>query len=318
MTRRRPTWPELPDGVRRLVEARLGRPVVAWASHDSGYSPGPALTLTAADGERLFVEAADGAVNPDALRFHRREAVIAGSLPAAVPTPRLRWVEEAVLPGEDGQGDVPWVVLAFDVVDGRHPRVPWVRADVDAVARVFTRLAGVTAPAGLPALADRTGFDGWRELAGGTRDAAGLATYDPWVTANLERLAVLEAGWPAAVAGETLLHHDVRGDNVLLTRDGEAVLVDWPHAARGAAFCDLLGWLPALRLEGGPAPEDVLADHPLARAADPDAVTAFGVALAGYFVASSLEPPPPGIPHLRAFQRAQGQVCVAWLAGRLR
>lgn len=46
-------------------------------------------------------------------------------------------------------------------------------------------------------------------------------------------------------------------------------------------------------------------------------MTTFLVALTGYFVRSSLQPPPPGIPHVRPFQRAQGEVCVAWLRTRL-
>jgi hypothetical protein len=53
------------------------------------------------------------------------------------------------------------------------------------------------------------------------------------------------------------------------------------------------------------------------RSADPEAVTTYAVALAGYFVHVSLLPELPGIPHLRAFQRAQGEVCLDWLRVRL-
>lgn len=110
---------------------------------------------------------------------------------------------------------------------------------------------------------------------------------------------------------------DLRGDNLLITADGTAVVVDWPHAVRGAAFCDLVGWLPSLALEGGPAPAEMLAAHPVGRAADPEAVTTFLTAVTGYFVHASLQPPPPGIPHVRAFQRAQAEVCLPWLRERL-
>jgi cysteine desulfurase/selenocysteine lyase len=59
--------------------------------------------------------------------------------------------------------------------------------------------------------------------------------------------------------------------------------------------------------------ERVAPDSAPARAA----VTAYLAALTGYFVHESLQPPPPGIPHVRAFQRAQGEVCIAWLRERL-
>ncbi|ROR93215.1 phosphotransferase family enzyme [Salana multivorans] len=309
MSRRRPTWPDLPGELRRAVEGRLGAVVATWESHDAGYSPGPALTLTTAEGDRVFVKAADTR-NPDSVRFHRREAEVAAALSDDVPTPRLRWSLEVV----DADG-LEWVALAFDAVAGRNPRVPWRPEELAAVGRLVTRVAEAPAPALLVDYADGV-YDGWGSLA--AAPDPGLASYDPWATANLEALAAIEATAPDAVRGDRLVHNDLRGDNVLVPDDGSpALVVDWPHARRGAAFCDLVGWLPALRLEGGPEPEEMLAAHPVGRAADPDAVTAFVVAIAGYFVHSSLQPPPPGIPHVRAFQRAQGEVCLDWLRVRL-
>ncbi|PTU55391.1 hypothetical protein DBB34_14655 [Sphaerisporangium cinnabarinum] len=108
----------------------------------------------------------------------------------------------------------------------------------------------------------------------------------------------------------------LRGDNTVLVDRG-AVAVDWPCAARGAALCDVVGMLPAVQVEGGPPPEEVLRRHPLPRDVEPDAVTSYLVALTGYFLTSSLDPAPPGIPHLRAFQRAQAEVGVAWLRHRV-
>ncbi len=301
MSRQRPTWPELADPLRELIEARTGE-VSAWTSHDGGYSPGPALTLTTSTG-RVFVKAADAAEHPFSADLHRREARATALLPPTVPAPSLRW-----------SVDSDWVVLGFDAVDGRSPAVPWSDEEVRAVAEVVETIASIPAPAGLPSFSDHGGFDGWRSLAGS--GATGLATYDPWALANLDRLAAIEPGWTEAVAGDVLVHQDLRGDNVLLTERG-AVVVDWPYASRGAAFCDLVGWLPSLKLEGGPDPEEMVASTRVGQEADPEALTAFVVALAGFFVSGSLEPPPPGVPHVRAFQRAQGEVCLDWLKLRL-
>jgi RIO-like serine/threonine protein kinase len=41
----------------------------------------------------------------------------------------------------------------------------------------------------------------------------------------------VEATWAGHAAGTTLLHADIRADNVLLTGGG-VVVVDWPHAWR--------------------------------------------------------------------------------------
>jgi hypothetical protein len=50
---------------------------------------------------------------------------------------------------------------------------------------------------------------------------------------------------------------------------------------------------------------------------DPDAINRVLVGLAGYFTFQGLQIDPPGLPTVRAFQRAQGEVARAWLADRL-
>jgi aminoglycoside phosphotransferase (APT) family kinase protein len=117
-----------------------------------------------------------------------------------------------------------------------------------------------------------------------------------------------------------LLHLDVRADNLLLVGSGadlRAVLVDWPWAAVGPAWVDLVTFLINVSLLGGPAPEEVLRSRRLTADVDPDAVTALLVGVAGYFVEAGGQPDPPGLPSLRAFQRAQGDVTLDWLARRL-
>ncbi|MFI5631759.1 hypothetical protein ACIA8E_20775 [Streptomyces sp. NPDC051664] len=47
----------------------------------------------------------------------------------------------------------------------------------------------------------------------------------------------------------------------------------------------------------------------------PDSVRS--AALAGYFLAHSLMPDPPGLPTVRAFQGAQAAAALEWLRGRL-
>jgi hypothetical protein len=69
--------------------------------------------------------------------------------------------------------------------------------------------------------------------------------------------------------------------------------------------------LPSVELEGGGEPDAVLAriglDIPH------EQLVPLVVAIAGYFVNMSRLPDPPGLPTVRAFQRAQGAVTNAWL-----
>jgi len=152
-------------------------------------------------------------------------------------------------------------------------------------------------------------FTGWRS----TRPSARL---DPWAAENLPRLAALEADGALACAGNTLVHGDLRADNILFTEDG-VVFVDWPGACVAAEWFDLIAFLPSLAMQGGPDPEKVIATHPATRDVDADLLTPVIAGAAGYLVCGALKPPVPGLPTLREFQRLQGEVALDWLRARL-
>jgi Ser/Thr protein kinase RdoA (MazF antagonist) len=228
----------------------------------------------------------------------RREAVVAGALPAGAPAPALLHVYD------DGE----WVALAFAEVDGRLPHTPW---DADELDRVFTavRALGALVPRGpLSTVAQQYGemFTGWRTLARDSPDHVD----DPWCRARLDDLATTEAGWEDATRGDGLIHGDVRSDNVLLTND-RVVFVDWTSTCTGAPWFEIVALLPSIELERGGEPEAVLAR--LGLDIPRDALLPLVVAIAGYFAERGRLPDPPGLPTVRAFQRAQGVVTNAWL-----
>jgi Ser/Thr protein kinase RdoA (MazF antagonist) len=138
---------------------------------------------------------------------------------------------------------------------------------------------------------------------------------DDWSLRHLDKLVALDETASHAGAGETLLHFDIRADNLLLTPE-RVWFVDWPHACVGAAWVDLVGFAPSVTMQGGPTPELLLRRHPGYRDTDPDAITSVVAAIAGYFTHRALQPAPPGLPTVRAFQAAQGVVARRWLAER--
>lgn len=295
----RPPWESLPCDVVARVADVLGSPVVAASSESGGFSPGVAARVRCADGRRAFVKAASADVNARTVAMHRREAVVNAALPDDVGAPALLGVVD----------EEPWVALVLEEVDGRLPALPWRPDELDAALALLDRLALVPAPAVLGQAADED-LSGWRQLASAGQPLT------PFEDRHLAALVALEAQWPSASAGTGLLHLDVRADNLLLRPSGEAVLVDWPAAAAGAAVCDLVFATPSISLDGGPAPEAMLTRSAVARAADPDAVTVLVATVAGLLQHRRRQPPPPGLPTVRAFQAAQGDVALAWLAER--
>jgi aminoglycoside phosphotransferase (APT) family kinase protein len=315
-------WHGMPGPVRAAVADICGAPVVAASTQPGGFSPGVAARVQCANGSRWFVKAVSSEANPDSPRMHRREGKMLAALDPLIaagrlPVPRLRGVAESGT----------WVALVLADVDGAAPALPWQPSQLSQVVAAIDRLASTLtpAPAQAPTFAQRhaRNFRGWRELAAATAasgdrtpgdlEVGDLAGLDPWSRAHARELAALEATWEAHAAGGTLLHSDLRADNILLGPDG-VVVVDWPHACVGAPFVDLVLFAPSVAMQGGPQLPELLARSRHGARVPRDSLTAVLCALAGYFTRQALLPAPPGLPTLRAFQAAQGDVARRWLA----
>lgn len=304
-------WPEVPWRVRAAVEDWLGSLVVSAESQSAGFSPGVAARLRTEDGRRVFLKAASPTPNPLTPEAHRREARITAVLPEEAPVPRLLWSHD--------EGEGGWVVLVFEDVEGRNPAVPWRADELDETLAALSALSELLTPAPLPTDAVAGAAGDWGVVAGrhwlGVREER-PDDLDAWSRRCLDRLVALEAEAPSAVEGDTLLHLDLRADNLLLTPEGRILVVDWPHARVGAPWLDPVFFAPSVAMQGGPSPEELLARHPHGRRADPEAVTAVVAAIAGFFIGEGLKSAPPGLPTLRAFQLAQGEEALRWVSLR--
>jgi hypothetical protein len=197
------------------------------------------------------------------------------------------------------EADPPILVLE-DLTDARWPP-PW---DDDAIAAVVAALDAVhsTAPPDwLPEIEDERAWltGGWAEI---ERDPAPFLSLGDWSADWLRvHLAPLrEAAENAPLAGDSLVHLDVRSDNLCIADRG-AVIFDWNLAHRGNPDLDLACWAPSLRLEGGPPPHEILTGSP-----------ELAAALAGFFASRAGLPPPQTAPQVRSFQLAQAQVAIPW------
>jgi len=291
-------WADVPAYVRAALERALGSAVVEAVNQRGGYGPSLAARCGLADGRRAFIKAVSPAQNPDSPGMMRREGRIAAALPADAPAPALLHVYD----------DGDWIALAFEEVAGRLPHTPWEVDELDRVLDATLALGDLMPLGALHSVATQYGamFTGWRTLAAEARDAP----MDDWCRARLDDLAQAEARWEDATRGDGLIHGDVRSDNVLLT--GERVIfVDWTSTCTGAPWFEVVAMLPSIELEGGGEPEAVLAriglDIPHQQ------LVPLVAAIAGYFAERGRLPDPPGLPTVRAFQRAQGAVTNAWL-----
>jgi hypothetical protein len=299
-TARRVEWPHLPPTVRRAVESELGSPVDTADSRTSGYTPGFASVLTCADGSRHFVKAASTKAQRMFAQAYREETRKLELLPAEAPAARLRWTLDV----DD------WFVLGLEHVESRQPRRPWGRSDLDASLDALEVVADLLTPVppdlDLDDVEDEfASFPGcWDHLRDSRPDLA-----------HLEEAAGLAARYREVMGGDTVVHTDVRDDNILIRPDGTALFCDWNFPCAGAAWLDTLMLLVGPRGDGLDV-EEVLSTRRLTRDVPAESVDVALALLTGYFLRQGEEPVPPTSPHLRDHQRWQGEVCWDWLAQR--
>lgn len=304
-TARRLQWSFLPPLLRREIERCCGGTVVDAVSCDAGFTPGMASVLTLDDGSRHFVKAASVKAQRVFADAYRQEAAVLRTLPEEVAAPRLHWtlgtgVDDAA-PGWDD-----WIVLGIEFVEGAHPARPWRAGDLDAVLARLDRTADLLTPApgDLPTAAEE--FAGWPAL---------------WQRTPLADLpfaaefAALAARYTEFVGGSTLVHTDLRDDNVLLHPTRGPLLCDWNWPVVGADWIDTVLMLIGPRGDGLDV-ETILATHPRTAGLHPDAVDSWLALACGYFLHSAAQPAPSTSPWVRVAQRWQGEVCREWVCER--
>ena len=270
------------------------------ASQTSGFTPGFASVLTCEDGTRHFVKAASAKAQRQFADAYREEARKLAVLPAQAPAPRLLWISDA----DD------WVVLGLEYVEAGPPRRPWRRADLDAALDMLESVADLLTPppADLPLDSfadDFAAFPGYWEQ---------VRLLRPDLP-HLDEAAALAARFAEVAGGSTLVHTDVRDDNILIRPDGTALLCDWNFPCAGAAWLDTLFLMIGPRGDGLDV-EALLAERRLTRDVPAETVDIMLALLVGYFFRQCEEPVPPTSPHLRDAQRWQGEVCWEWLRER--
>ncbi|MGW8482662.1 phosphotransferase [Microbacterium sp. NPDC055903] len=271
---------------------------------DGGFSTGVASQVGFADGTRLFVKAIPTSTE-GTYELYTREATILRGLPSRLPAARL-------LDAFEQEG---WFVLVIEHVVGRHPRQDAADADTAHVLDAIHALSLTRASAALPTLSDELSPDSgsWHRL-----QADGLlGETTPWCRERVDTLKDLAAGVGEAVAGDRLIHGDLRADNILIDTTGHARLLDWPWAARGAGWEDALLYLLDLLVADPDAPVDPLLGHPVFAESTAAQQNALLAAIGGAWFEKCRLPAPTGMTQLRAFQRREALTVVDWLTRRI-
>jgi hypothetical protein len=137
----------------------------------------------------------------------------------------------------------------------------------------------------------------------------------PALRGRIDELAEIENGIEAALAADSVMHFDLRPDNMIVGAD-RAWICDWNWVGVHSTWFDTACFLVAAHGDGHDA-DALFWAHPTAALATPDELDTGLASITGYYLARSVEPPiPDASPHMRAHQRWSGLAAADWLAQR--
>lgn len=304
-------WQRVPSAVRLQVEQTLGAPVARAARIWGGYSPTPTFRLALKDGRRAFFKATYAETNAFATQaLYAEERVyrelgdlLAGWIPAHYAT-----VEQ-----EDWHG-----LLLEDVGPKSVP--PWTPALARGITHALAAFHGVTLGVALPTWLERPDAGlVTRNLSDILGDPASLQRIDPdaaaWLQAVAPTIDDLMQRPILAAEPHALLHGDLRSDNLRFRR-GKLTLFDWPAITVGRAEWDFVAFAQSVTVEGGVAPEQLMAWYAERMAVDEAVVDCAVAWWLAFFVVYAWRDELDGLPRLRRFQRHQVSVLAQWAARR--
>lgn len=294
-------WAQLPIAIQERVQQLAGSEIHQVQSQTGGFSAGLASRVSFTNGQKFFIKAVPTS-SEGTYELYVREADVLRAIPRNLPAAHLI---DAFIGDE-------WAVLVIEDVEGRHPERSATSADTVHVLDAIAALTAAPTHSALPRLADELVGDAesWSRL-----DAAGLmTTTTPWCVENFNLLREAAERVTVAVAGDRLIHADLRADNILIDLLGRARLIDWPWAAKGAGWEDALLYLLDLRVEDAAADIAPLLDHPVFASSSTEDHIALLSAVGGSWFEKCRFPAPEGMTTLRDFQRREAIAAIEWIA----
>ena len=315
----KPSWSDVPEGLRNKVQTLIGAPIAAAEIVRGGFGPSATFVLRTSDDRRFFCKGAHPGQTEEGRAALLLERANYENFPElAAFAPRYR--------GSADEGD--WRLLVLENIERTKDVPPWDEESFEEAVELLARFHAETpdrASSVLTRAEDASGFNlfrpefGWDSLSrdSNARDRF-LSLFDEdaacWFDTNLERLVGLENSARSLNDGPcSWIHLDVRSDN-LIFGDDDVRLVDWSFLAIGPTLIDVAFFLPSIAGEGGPSPaEGLRAYEQTARLRfEREHIAIAAATVSGFFAARAGEPDLPLLPRLRWVQRLQLFPALDW------
>lgn len=326
----KPSFDIMPPEMRQKIENRLSGEITSGEVVYGSLSSSAGYVLTFDSGLKVFAKGSHPEEMSHGTLHIRTEIRTYEYVPVLKETsPRLySWVSDN---NEDGWTLGLWSFIA------QHDTAQFSDRASEVMALVAQVHAAVV-PEGILPAAQTHNYIGafladekkWRRIEGeASRRTKFLNLFeDPtaaqdWLARNITALIALQSDAGVRSFAQSLIHGDLRTDNILLGKD-RSWLVDWPNACIGPRVFDLVMLFTHLESLGYAEAESFLPLYDAASGtrfatSDIDEVAAMAGSMAGYFADQAYRSVPEKLPRLRWMQKSLlcGQLRLLARLGRI-
>ena len=268
------------------LEKIMDKRAIHFKPVQGGYTAAQRVMAYFSDGFSAFVKVGTTELTS---RWLRQEHDLYESLSASFMPAYLGWHDDEAHP----------ILLLEDLSHAFWPP-PWSEKRVQQVLETLEVVSKYAMA--VPPLVERGAdlMNGWSQVAKDPQPVLSLALVsESWLELALPILLQNENS--EALKGDSLLHLDVRSDNICFV-DDRVILIDWDGASYGNPLVDIAAWLPSLHSEGGPPPEHILPNAP-----------ELATLMSGYFACKAGLPSLPDAPYVRDVQKRQLNSALPWV-----
>ncbi len=320
----KPAWDLVPKqlvlDIEKILQSKIIKTEIAWG----GYSPSASYYLETEDGKEYFAKG----THPE--QMAHGAAMLSQEIEIYKDIKYLKEISPEFLGSAKFGGEDDWYIGIWQKIDGFQKILPWDRNKELLVIKKLSEIHNDFTEADKLEKAEEYNFVDmffksnllWVKIKNNIDIRNNfLSLFEDkeyaanWLDTNIDEIIKYQVKSKETTCKKSLLHFDLRSDNLGLDVNNNVLIFDWPNACYGAIIFDLIGLFITIDGEGGSKIPNLLKDYEEISKSQ-ISIQDQKIALAnisGYFACNAYRNIPEKLPRLRWIQKIQLQACLDWM-----
>lgn len=321
----KPNWSDVPLSLVTEIEIILKSKIIKSEIVWGGYSPSASFHVILENKEEYFIKGTHPGQTAHGAEMMRQEISAYNNIPY------LKGISSHYIDSVSLGGEKDWLLGIWKFIEGAEKCRPWTKDKITKIIRTLANLHQNTEYKDIKEHVSKAcetnhvsdfvlGTAGWRKFTSIDKKNNFCALFEnpdqgyAWLEEILPIFKNALDHLPNIKIKESLLHFDLRSDNILFDAKGDVRLLDWPDICWGPILFDLVGFFPSVQGESDLNCIDLMRIYQDISGLSFDEEDQFAVlaSISGYFADNAYRNVPPALPRLRWIQKLQLDSCLDW------